>query len=721
MHSMSMSAKIKFIQQSTNLSSSQIGNCVELLEQDCTIPFIARYRKDITRGLNEIEIEDISNALAIWKKIEDRKASIFKSLKEQGKLSSELSDKLEAANTLTALEDIYLPFKKKTKTKATLALESGLKPLAVAIMKESTTDPVQFATKLTSTNYPSAENAIEGAIDICADWINNNEWIRNRLRKIFASKSVVASKLVKGKQEDGEKFNDFFDFSEPYNRIKPHRFMAINRGKNLGLLRVSIAPPQKDSVDSMEYSLVKQNNLFSELLKKAIKQAYSKQLKQALERELLNQLIEKSENEAVAIFRKNLEQILMTAPLRNKKVLAIDPGFKSGCKIVCLSETGELKHNETIYPHAPQHDSGAMSKINTLVQSYKIDAIAIGNGTASRETERLIKQIRFNREIQVFVVSEAGASVYSASRVARQEFPNYDVTVRGAVSIGRRLQDPLSELVKIDPKALGVGQYQHDITPSKLELGLTRTIEFCVNKVGVDINSCSSNLLNYVSGVGTKLAESIVEYRQVKGVFETKKDLMNAKGLGAKAFEQCAGFIRINNAKNPLDNSAIHPESYEIANRVSKQLSIPLEDLIGNKEALKNINASDFIDAETGMQTVQFILDELAKPNRDPRKIAKVFEFKKDLKTINDLSPSSVSSNVRVLKDLSLVCPFLFFKVIFKFTIELTNPKSACSAAFAISNPRSSAVCACNPVANKIVNAKIVFFMFLFLFFDLFI
>ncbi len=642
MHSMSMSAKIKFIQQSTNLSSSQIGNCVELLEQDCTIPFIARYRKDITRGLNEIEIEDISNALAIWKKIEDRKASIFKSLKEQGKLSSELSDKLEAANTLTALEDIYLPFKKKTKTKATLALESGLKPLAVAIMKESTTDPVQFATKLTSTNYPSAENAIEGAIDICADWINNNEWIRNRLRKIFASKSVVASKLVKGKQEDGEKFNDFFDFSEPYNRIKPHRFMAINRGKNLGLLRVSIAPPQKDSVDSMEYSLVKQNNLFSELLKKAIKQAYSKQLKQALERELLNQLIEKSENEAVAIFRKNLEQILMTAPLRNKKVLAIDPGFKSGCKIVCLSETGELKHNETIYPHAPQHDSGAMSKINTLVQSYKIDAIAIGNGTASRETERLIKQIRFNREIQVFVVSEAGASVYSASRVARQEFPNYDVTVRGAVSIGRRLQDPLSELVKIDPKALGVGQYQHDITPSKLELGLTRTIEFCVNKVGVDINSCSSNLLNYVSGVGTKLAESIVEYRQVKGVFETKKDLMNAKGLGAKAFEQCAGFIRINNAKNPLDNSAIHPESYEIANRVSKQLSIPLEDLIGNKEALKNINASDFIDAETGMQTVQFILDELAKPNRDPRKIAKVFEFKKDLKTINDLSENDV-------------------------------------------------------------------------------
>ncbi|MDE0772322.1 MAG: helix-hairpin-helix domain-containing protein [Salibacteraceae bacterium] len=639
---MSNTSKVNFIQQASKLSNKHIKNCVDLIEDGGTIPFIARYRKDSTGGMNEVEIESVHTQLSIWNKLEERKKTILKNLEEQNVITVELKTKIVECYNLIALEDLFLPFKKKTKTKAAIALEAGLKPLAVAIMKESDNDPVHFAKKLISSKFPTEQATMQGAIDIAADWINNNEWIRNRLRRIFNSKALISSKLIKGKDIEAEKFSDFFDYSESVNRIKPHRFMALRRGKNLGVLAIGIVPLKADSIAAMEHALVKSKTLYSTLLKKAIVQAYSKQLKPALEREVFNRLSETSDRSAVTIFRKNLEQILMTAPLRNKKILAIDPGFKSGCKLVCLDENGALKHNETIYPNAPQFDSKALNKINTLVRSYKIDAIAIGNGTASRETEQLIQKIRFDRDIQVFVVSEAGASVYSASRIARAEFPNYDVTVRGSVSIGRRLIDPLSELVKIEPKALGVGQYQHDIPLIQLESGLSRSIEYCVNKVGVDINTSSAHLLTYVSGIGPKMAESIVSFRNEKSTFQSKKDILKVSGLGQKAFEQCAGFIRISNAKNPLDNSAIHPESYNVVKSISEKLNLTTNELLGNKDILQTLNAEDFVTEKTGIETISFILMELEKPNRDPRETAKIFQFRKDIKTINDLKVGDI-------------------------------------------------------------------------------
>jgi len=639
---MSNTSKITFIKQATKLSDKYINNCIELIESGGTIPFIARYRKDATGGMDEVEIEAIQNQLVVWNKLQERKKSIQKNLKEQNVLTEELNTKITECTNLIALEDLFLPFKKKTKTNATVALEAGLKPIAVAIMKETDSSPNQFAKKFISKQFPTEQEVLLGAIDIAADWINNNEWIRNRLRRIFENKALVSSKVVKGKEVEAEKFSDFFDFDESVTRIKPHRFMALRRGKNLDLLNIGISPKKAESIEVIENTLIKGNTEYTGLLKKAIIKAYSKQLKPALEREVFNNLSEKSDRLAVSIFRKNLEQLLMTAPLRNKKILAIDPGFKSGCKLVCLDSNGMLKHNETIYPHAPQHDSGALNKINTLVRSYKIEAIAIGNGTASRETEQLIKKIRFDRDIQVFVVSEAGASVYSASRVARAEFPNYDVTVRGAVSIGRRLLDPLSELVKIEPKAIGVGQYQHDIPPAQLDSGLTRSIEYCVNKVGVDLNTSSSHLLTYVSGIGPKIAESIVLERSENGAFSSKEDLLKVNGLGKKAYEQCAGFVRVADAKNPLDNSAIHPESYPVVQLISKKLKLSIHELVGNKEVLESIDPKEFVSEKTGLETVTFVLAELEKPNRDPRKMAKVFEFRKDLKTINNLQVGDI-------------------------------------------------------------------------------
>lgn len=642
MTTMPNTPKNTFVQQTVQLNFESVKNCISLLDSGCTLPFIARYRKDATNGLNEVEIEKISNAISLWNKIESRRNTIIKNLLEQEKLTEELKNKLQKAISLTELEDLFLPFKTKTQTKSSIALQNGLKPIAVAIMKQNDGVPEIFANKLTSTRYPTNEAVLEGAIDICADWINQNEWLRNRLRKLFWCEAQIKTKLIKGQEENGEKFTDFFNFSEHVKRIKPHRFMAVRRGKNLGVLRVTIAPEKTEAIEAIKKTLINSKNEYSSLLQKAIKQAYTVQLKPSLERELFNELAQKSDDAAISIFRKNLEQLLMTAPVRGKKILAIDPGFKSGCKVVCLSKNGELEHNETIYPHAPQHDSKALSKVNTLVRSYKIEAIAIGNGTASRETEKFIKQIRFDRDIQVYVVSEAGASVYSASRVARTEFPNYDVTVRGAVSIGRRLMDPLSELVKIDPKALGVGQYQHDITSTLLEQGLTRTIENCVNKVGVELNSSSSHLLTYVSGLGVKTAQAITTYRSENGPFKTKLDLLKVNGLGEKAFEQCAGFIRIENAKNPLDNSAIHPESFDLVNKIAASQKLDLQQLIGNKDVLSQINLEEFISENYGKESIKFILNELEKPNRDPRKHAEIFEFKKNLKTIQDLREGEI-------------------------------------------------------------------------------
>lgn len=634
---MSDSSKLDFIQQKTQLSSTSVKNCCKLLEDKCTIPFIARYRKEATGNLNEEEIETISATLELWQKILDRKKVILKAISDQGKLSDDLRLKIEKSTDLKELEDIYLPYKKSAKTKATIALENGLKPVAVAIMKGSNYDFDSLLDKHTSKQFPTSDDVLDGALHICSDWINQNEWLRNRLRNLFEHKAVIKSKMQKGKEDEAEKFKDFFDFSEPVKRIKPYRFMAIRRGKNTGVLSVSIAPETKDAISVMEHALIKHQNNTTPYLEKAIKMAYSKQLKPAIERELFNQLSEDADKQAVGIFRKNLEQILLTAPLRNKKVLAIDPGFRTGCKIVCLGENGELEHNETIYPHAPKFDSKAKNKVSYLVKAHKIDAIAIGNGTASRETEAFIKQIRFNRELEVFVVSEAGASVYSASKVARAEFPNYDVTVRGAVSIGRRLIDPLSELVKIEPKALGVGQYQHDINSTQLENGLSRSIESCVNLIGADANSASPHLLNYISGIGPKLAQSIADYRKEHGSFSSKKDLKQVPGLGDKAFEQCAGFLRISNAENPLDNSAIHPESYDIVEQIAKCTNKPIQELIGNKEALQQIDRASITSKDFGEETINFIIQELEKPNRDVRKKAKVFEFDKQLKTIDDL------------------------------------------------------------------------------------
>lgn len=631
---------LKFIQSQTNLPSKSIENTIQLLNEDCTIPFISRYRKERTGNLDEVQIGEIVKYKSQFEELEKRKSTILKALEEQEVLTTALKQKIEATTDLTVLEDIYLPFKKKRKTKAETARKNGLEPLAKMIMSQRVNDLDDTALKYISNEVETQDAALEGARFIIAEWINERTDIRNNIRYQLEKFATINTKVVKAKKEDekAQKFRDYFEWSESLNRCPSHRFLAILRAEKEGFIRVKIEIDKERALTKIEDRIIRSNNNCSSQLKLAIEDAYKRLLFPALSNEILNSSKEKADENAIQVFAKNLKQLLLGAPLGEKTILAIDPGFRTGCKVVCLNAQGGLEYNETIYPHAPKNDSiGAMKKINSLVDAYKIEAIAIGNGTASRETEQLIRKMRFNKDVEVFVVSEAGASIYSASKIARDEFPNYDVTVRGSVSIGRRLADPLAELVKIDAKSIGVGQYQHDVDQTKLKNSLDTVVESCVNSVGVNVNTASVSLLSYVSGIGPKLAENIVNYRDENGAFTSRNDIKKVPRLGTKAFEQGAGFMRIKNAKNPLDDSAVHPESYKIVEKMAKDEKCTVSNLIGNKEILQKIALEKYTSETVGLPTLKDIISELEKPGLDPREKAKVFTFNQNIRTITDL------------------------------------------------------------------------------------
>ena len=631
---------LNFIISQTKLPEQSVKNTIELLNEDCTIPFISRYRKERTGNLDEVQIGEIVKFKEQFEALEKRKIAILKALEEQEVLTSELKQKIEATQDLTALEDLYLPYKKSRKTKAEKARQNGLEPLAKIIMSQNANDVESMAYKYIKGDVKSADDALEGARHIIAEWINERSDIRNNIRRQLERFAMISTKVIKTKtsDENAQKFRDYFDWEENLSRIPSHRLLAILRAEKEGFIRVKIAIDDDRAIDNIERRIIKSNNACAEQIQLAIKDAYKRLLLPSLSNEALQIAKDKADESAISVFAKNLKQLLLGSPLGEKRVLAIDPGFRTGCKVVCLDAQGQLKYNETIYPHPPKSDSiGAMKKISSLCDAYKIEAIAIGNGTASRETEALIRKVHFKNDVQVFVVSEAGASIYSASKIAREEFPNYDVTVRGSVSIGRRLQDPLAELVKIDAKSIGVGQYQHDVDQTKLQKQLDVVVENCVNAVGVNINTASKSLLSYVSGIGPKLADNIFNYRNEKGVFTSRNDIKKVPRLGDKAFEQGAAFLRIKDAKNQLDDSAVHPESYSIVTKMAKDLGKSVQDLIGNSELLKKIDLKRYFTESVGLLTLEDIIKELEKPGLDIREQAKVFTFNQNIKTINDL------------------------------------------------------------------------------------
>ena len=633
--------KIQFIQQNISLQEKQINAVLQLLSEDCTIPFIARYRKDKTGNLGEVEIEQIQKLSKNFDEIQKRKESVLKSIEEQEKLTPELRAKIEQSFDLQEIEDLYLPFKKRRKTKADAAKEKGLEPLAKIIMAQKNGDIEQTAQNYLNKEVSSVEEALQGARDIIAEWINENIFIRKNLRRVFQRKAVISSKVVKTKKEEEEAQNYalYFDWSEPLNKIPSHRLLAMLRAEKEGFIKVSIDIDKEEILTFMEGSLVKTASpSCAEQIILAAQDAYKRLLEPSISNEILQEAKIKADEKAISIFSENLTQLLLAPPLGEKRILAIDPGYRTGCKVVCLDEKGDLLHNETIYPHAPQKETAtAMKKIRSMVEAYHIEAISIGNGTASRETEFFIKKIAFDRPLQVFVVSEAGASIYSASKIARDEFPDYDITVRGAVSIGRRLSDPLAELVKIDPKSIGVGQYQHDVDQTLLKEELDSTVVKCVNSVGININTASKSLLSYVSGIGEKLAENIVAYRTENGAFVDRNQIKKVPRLGEKAFQQAAAFIRIKDGKNPLDNSSVHPEAYKIVEKMAKDLGIKTIDLIANEEKIKQIAPEKYTTEDIGILGIKDILKELLKPGLDPRKTSKVFEFDPNIKTFEDL------------------------------------------------------------------------------------
>lgn len=638
--------KIQFIQQNISIQEKQINAVLQLLSEDCTIPFIARYRKDKTGNLGEVEIEQIQKLSKNFDEIQKRKESVLKSIEEQEKLTPELRAKIEQSFDLQEIEDLYLPFKKRRKTKADAAKEKGLEPLAKIIMAQKNGDIEQTAQNYLNKEVSSVEEALQGARDIIAEWINENIFIRKNLRRIFQRKAVISSKVVKTKKEEEEaqKYAQYFDWSEPLNKIPSHRLLAMLRAEKEGFIKVSIDIDKDEILTFMEGSLVKTASpSCAEQIILAAQDAYKRLLEPSISNEILQEAKIKADEKAISIFSENLTQLLLAPPLGEKRILAIDPGYRTGCKVVCLDEKGDLLHNETIYPHAPQKETAiAMKKIRSMVEAYHIEAISIGNGTASRETEFFIKKIAFDRPLQVFVVSEAGASVYSASKIARDEFPDYDITVRGAVSIGRRLSDPLAELVKIDPKSIGVGQYQHDVDQTLLKEELDSTVVKCVNSVGININTASKSLLSYVSGIGEKLAENIVAYRTENGAFVDRNQIKKVPRLGEKAFQQAAAFIRIKDGKNPLDNSSVHPEAYRIVEKMAKDLGIKTIDLIANEEKIKQIAPEKYTTEDIGILGIKDILKELLKPGLDPRKTSKVFEFDPNIKTFEDLKTGMV-------------------------------------------------------------------------------
>ncbi len=635
---------IDYIKTKVATSDANIRNTVKLLNEDCTIPFIARYRKDQTGNLDEVQIEEIAKSNNAFDIIVKRKEAILKSITEQGGLTSELEQKISKSFDLNELEDLYIPYKRKKKTRADIARENGLEPLAKIIMSQSGTFENLIANYI-NKNIATREDALQGARDIIAEWINENPYIRKSLRRIFSRQSTITCKVVKAKLEDdaAQKFKQYFDWSENLTKAPSHRLLAMLRAENDGLIKFKIEIEEDEAIALMENAIIKSNTDAAKEIAKAIRDSFKRLLAPAISNETLQEAKIKADANSTQVFATNLAQLLMAPPLGEKRILAIDPGFRSGCKIVCLDEKGDLLYNETIFPHAPQNETTiAMKKIRSMVNAYKIDAISIGNGTASRETEFFIKKIAFDKPLQVFIVSEAGASVYSASKIAREEFPNYDVTVRGAVSIGRRLSDPLAELVKIDPKAIGVGQYQHDVDQSKLKEELDIVVGRCVNSVGVNVNTASSSLLSYVSGIGDKLAEGIVKFRTENGPFTNRKQLKKVPRLGDKAYQQGAAFIRIVNGENPLDNSAVHPESYAIVEKMAKDLKTSITELIANKEKTSQLNIDNYITPDIGMLCLKDIVKELEKPGKDPRKAAKVFEFDNSVKTIKDLKTGMI-------------------------------------------------------------------------------
>ena len=637
---------IQFIQNQTNIAPKSIEATIKLLSEDCTIPFISRYRKDQTGNLDEVQIEAISKLNKQFDEIIKRKESILKSIEEQNALSPELKSKIENSFDLQELEDFYLPYKKKKKTKADVARENGLEPLAKIIMSQKNDDIEFLASKYLNANVKNEDEALQGARDIIAEWINENIFIRKNLRRLFQRKAEISTKGVKTKKDDeaAQKFSQYFDWAEPISKAPSHRLLAMLRAEAEGFVKLDVTIEKEEALDFIEENIIKNKNSdATEHLELAIKDSYKRLLEPAISNETLQEAKAKADIKAIDVFSENLRQLLLAPPLGEKRILAIDPGYRTGCKVVCLDEKGDLLNNETIYPHAPQNDTAmAMKKIRSMVNAYNIEAISIGNGTASRETEFFIKKIAFDKPVQVFVVSEAGASVYSASKIAREEFPNYDVTVRGSVSIGRRLSDPLAELVKIDPKSIGVGQYQHDVDQTKLQSALDSTVMSCVNSVGININTASKSLLSYVSGIGEKMAENIVAYRSENGPFEDRKQLKKVPRLGEKAYQQAAAFIRIRDGKNPLDNSAVHPEAYPIVEKMAKDLGIKTNELIANKEKIAQIKPENYITAEIGILTLKDILKELEKPGLDPRKAAKIFEFDPNVRSISDLKAGMI-------------------------------------------------------------------------------
>ena len=628
----------RMISAALGISEKQIGHTLDLLEDGATIPFISRYRKEATGGLDEVQIEAIKTHYEKLNETAKRKETIINTISEQGKMTPELQKRIDETWDSTILEDIYLPYKPKRRTRAEVARQKGLEPLATLLMLQREPNPEKRAEAYVKGEVKDAEDALKGARDIIAEQVSEDEQARNTVRFAFSRQAVITAKVVKGKETEADKYRDYFEFSKPLKKCTSHQLLAIRRAEAEGLLKVSISPDDEECVERLERRFVRSNNACGEQVAEAVQDAYKRLLKSSIETEFAAQSKEQADEEAIRVFVQNLRQLLLASPLGQKRVMGIDPGFRTGCKVICLDAQGNLLHNENIYPHAPVYKTAeAVSKIQKMVEAYQIEAIAVGNGTASRETEDFLKHQTFRQDIQVFVVSEQGASIYSASKIARDEFPEYDVTVRGAVSIARRLMDPLAELVKIDPKSIGVGQYQHDVDQTKLKKSLDLTVESCVNLVGVNLNTASSHLLTYISGLGPQLAQNIVNYRAENGAFTSRKQLMKVPRMGAKAFEQCAGFLRIPQAENPLDNTAVHPESYCIAEQMAKDLGCSVAELIASKELRLKIKPEKYLTPTVGMPTLKDILQELEKPGRDPRGPIKIFEFDKNVRTINDL------------------------------------------------------------------------------------
>jgi len=625
---MSTNRNILLVAKKLGLHDWQVENTIRLMDGGATIPFISRYRKEMTGSLDEVQLMHIKEEYDRLKELDARKEAVIKSIEEQEKMTPELRKRIDDAITMSELEDIYLPYRPKRRTRATIAKEKGLEPLAILIFEQKENDPAHKAEAFLTDEVSTVEDALAGASDIIAEWISEDEKARRQLRLLFEREAVIYSKLVKGKEAEGIKFSDYYEWSEPLKKCPSHRLLAMRRGDDEGFLRLSIEPDEKNALDLLNKIFIKGRNASSDIVTDAAKDSWKRLLSSSLETEFRNISKEKADVEAIAVFADNLRQLLLGSPLGEKNVLAIDPGFRTGCKLVCLDRQGNLIHNETIYPHPPQNETAmSIKKILTLVEAYKIEAIAIGNGTASRETEDFIKWVKFDTDIQVFVVSEAGASIYSASKTARDEFPDYDVTVRGSVSIGRRLMDPLAELVKLDPKSIGVGQYQHDVDQQKLQKSLDDVVMSCVNAVGVEVNTASKHLLTYVSGLGPQLAQNIIDYRTENGPFKARKELLKVKRMGEKAYEQSAGFLRIRNAENPLDTSAVHPEAYHVVEQMSKDLGCTVRDLITDDTKRKEIKLDKYITPVIGLPTLKDIMDELAKPGRDPRSKIKEFRF----------------------------------------------------------------------------------------------